>query len=65
MVTVPSETQTVATLGIFNTKSESDEEKVIVKHSMPVSTTESDSTDTETHCDLLVSDMMTDPLIAS
>lgn len=53
--------QIVATLGDFRMKSEEDEEKLRRKHSSP-STSESGTMETDTHCEVSVSDISTDPL---
>ena len=67
LYTLPSEMQIVATLGILKTKSDVyvDEEKLTMKHSWSVSTTESDTMDTEKHCEVLDCDMVNVPLFVS
>ena len=65
LYTLPSEMQIVATLGILKTKSDVDEDKLTMKHSWSVSTTESDTMDTEKHCEVLDCDMVNVPLFVS
>ena len=56
--------QIVATLGAFRIKSDEVVENSTIKHSIPCSATESDTMGIEMHSEVLVSDIMKDPLLS-
>ena len=57
--------QMVATLGAFRLKSAEFEVKFTMRHSISGSSTESDTMEMEIHSEVLVSDIVNDPLCSS
>lgn len=57
--------QTVATLGAFRVKSDEDEEKLTIKHSISASSSESNIMEMEMHSKVLDAEMVNDPLWAA